>query len=133
MGLFKSMKDMKDMVAAAPGLVESAQKLRAQGEAQAAAMQQLGAQGYVDGINAATHGEPSAEALEPIAGVDLETYTKVVKGIAAFGYDAERLPEVAAGLGIAGSDWATAQAGWGERIQADRALGSRFNALYSKA
>lgn len=133
MGLFKSLKDMKDMAAAAPGLVESATQLGAQAQAQAAAMQQLGGQGYVDSVNAATYGEPSTEALEPIAGVDLETYAKVVKGIAAFGYDAARLPEVAAALGIGAEDWATAQGGWGERIQGDRALGTRFNALYAQA
>ena len=133
MGLFKSLKDMKDMAAAAPGLVESATQLGAQAQAQAAAMQQAGGQGHVDSINTATYGEPTAEALEPIAGVDLETYATVVKGIAAFGYDAARLPEVAATHGIGASDWATAQSGWGERIQGDRALGSRFNAIYARA
>jgi hypothetical protein len=133
MGLFKSIKDMKDMTAAAPGLVESATRLGAQAQAQAAAMQQLGAQGYVDGVNAASYGEPTPEALEPIAGVDLETYATVVKGIAAFGYDAARLPEVAATHGIGAEDWSTAQTGWGERIQADRALGARFNLLYGRA
>lgn len=131
MGLFKNMKDMKDMVQAAPGLIESAEKLQAQ--AQAAAGQQAGGQDYVTAANVAAHGEPSAEALEPIAGVDLETYAKIVKGIAAFGNDANRLPEVAATLGVAPTDWATAQAGWGKRIQEDRALGTRFNTLYAQA
>jgi hypothetical protein len=132
-GLFKSMKDMKDMVQAAPGLMESAEKLQAQAQAQQAAAQQLGGQGYVDAVNVAAHGEPSAEALEPIAGVDLETYAKVVKGIAAFGNDAAKLPEVAATHGISATDWATAQEGWGKRIQEDRALGTRFNSLYTQA
>jgi len=127
MGLFKNLKDMKAMAAAAPGLIESAQQLGAQAQTQAQA------QGHVDAANLAAYGEPAAEALEPIAGVDLATYAKVVKGIAAFGYDADRLPEVAATHGIAAADWATAQAGWGERIQADRALGARFNVLYGQA
>lgn len=123
MGLFKNLKDMKAMAAAAPGLIESAQQLGAQAQAQ----------GHVDAANLAAYGEPAAEALEPIAGVDLATYARVVKGIAAFGYDADRLPEVAETHGIAAADWATAQAGWGERIQADRALGARFNVLYGQA
>ena len=67
MGLFKGMKDMKDMAAAAPGLIESAQKMAEQAQAQAAAsaaaMQQSGGQGYVDAANVAAHGEPSTEAL----------------------------------------------------------------------
>lgn len=133
MGLFKSMKDMKDMVSAAPGLIESAEKLQAQAQAQQAAAQQAGGQGYVDAVNVAAHGEPTAEALEPIAGVDLETYAKIVKGITAFGNDVNKLPEIAATHGVSATDWATAQAGWGERIQNDRALGTKFNSLYAQA
>lgn len=133
MGLFKGMKDMKEMAAAAPGLIESAQKAAEQAQANAAAMQQAGGQGYVDAVNVAAHGEPTAEALEPIAGVDLETYAKVVKGIAAHGNDASKLPEVASSHGISAADWETAQAGWGARIQADRAVGTRFNQLYTQA
>lgn len=131
MGLLKNLKDMKDMVSAAPGLIESANQMGAQ--AQAAAAQQYGAQTQVNAMNAAAYGEPSGEALQPIAGVDLPTYTAVVKGIAAHGYDSARLPEIAAAHGISAADWAVAQAGWGERIQADKALGSRFNTLYSQA
>jgi hypothetical protein len=133
MGLFKNLKDMKDMVTAAPGLIESANQLGAQAQAQAAAAQQFGGQAQVNAMNTASFGEPSAAALEPIAGVDLPTYTAVVKGIAAFGYDSARLPEVAATHGISAADWAVAQAGWGERIQTDKALGNRFNVLYTQA
>ena len=69
--------------------------------------------------------------LSPIAGVTLEAYAQVSKGIAAFGYDTTKLVDIAAGLGISASDWALAQEGWGARIQADRAVGSRFNELYT--
>ena len=41
--------------------------------------------------------------------------------------------QVAATHGIAASDWATAQEGWGKRIQEDRALGTKFNSLYAQA
>lgn len=126
MGLFSSLKDVKDIVTAAPGIIGSAQQMNAQ-------VAQLGPQGMVNAMNAAAHGEPSAAALEPVAGVDLAAYAKVVKGISAYGYDAARLPEVAVANGIAPSDWEQAQAVWGERIQHDRALGSRFNQLYTTA
>ena len=33
--------------------------------------------------------------------------------------------------GVASDAWAEAQAGWGNRIQTDRAVGARFNALYT--
>ena len=131
MGLFKSLKDMKTMVEAAPGLIDSAQQLQ-----QNAAAHQLdtpaGAQRYVNSVNAAQFGEPSSDALAPIAGVDLATYVRIVKGIAP-SYDTAQLPAVAAMNGVSGSDWELAQRGWGERIQADRALGSHFNKLYTEA
>jgi len=69
--------------------------------------------------------------LEPIAGVSLERYATIVKGIAAYGYDQTRLTEVAAANGVTAGDWLAAQDGWSARIQADRSLGSRFNQLYT--
>lgn len=118
MNMFKSMIDT---INAAPALIESANTLAAQAQTQAA----------VNLANQQAYGAPSAEALEPIAGVSLETYAKVSKGIAAFGYDTTKLVDVAAGLGVSAADWALAQEGWGARIQADRAVGSRFNELYT--
>ena len=91
----------------------------------------IGSQPAVDHANLAAHGEPDPAMLAPIAGVDLAAYARVSKGIAAFGYDTSRLPEVARGLGIAPADWEAASLGWGAHIQADRAVGSRFNQLYS--
>lgn len=138
MNMFKSMIDT---INAAPGLIESANTLAAQAQTQAAMNPAayggagmpgtVGSQAAVNIINQQAHGAPSAEALAPIAGVDLETYAKVSKGIAAFGYDTNKLVEVAATFGISEANWATAQEGWGARIQADRAVGSRFNELYT--
>ena len=133
MGLFKQIKDMRAMVHAAPGLIDSANGMAAQARAQQAAggtMTAANANGMVHAMNAAQYGEPSAEALAPIAGVDLPTYARIVKGIAAVGNDQAQLPTIAAANGIAPHDWQAAQAGWGARIQADRAVGSRFNQLY---
>lgn len=132
MNLFKAMTDMKDMVAAAPGLIESAQQYQAHAQTLAAAAPTMGSgQAYVNAVNTQTFGEPTSEALAPIAGVTLDTYARIVKGIAPFGYDQARLPEVAAAHGVAAGDWLVAQEGWSARIQADRAVGSRFNQLYT--
>lgn len=154
MGLFTQLGQMKDLITAAPALIDSANQLAASAQVQAAQASAMGAtvmtgapgapfaatggvpgtigsQAAVDLANRAAHGEPSAAMLEPIAGVDLAAYARVSKGIAAFGYDVSRLPEVARGLGIAAADWEAASLGWAARIQADRTVGSRFNELYA--
>jgi hypothetical protein len=139
MGLFKEFKDMKDMVSAAPGMMESAQQLSANAQAQAAAYQAQaaqmqapgGAQAYVNNLNAGINGEPSAEALAPINGVSLEAYTAVIKELGARGNDQSLLPEIAQSQGIKPADWEKAKEGWGARIKDDRALGTKFNALYT--
>jgi len=77
--------------------------------------------------------EPSAEALAPIAGVDLAVYARVSKGIAAYGYDAAKLPLVASAYGVSAANWAIAQTGWAARIQNDAAVGAKFNQLYTGA
>ncbi len=137
MNMFKSMIDT---INAAPALIESANTLAAKAQNQAAMTPAtyrsgmpgtIGSQAAVNLVNQQAHGAPSDEALAPIAGVALETYVKVSKGIAAFGYDTTKLVDVAAGLGVSAADWALAQEGWGARIQADRAVGSRFNELYT--
>ena len=79
MGLFKDLKDMKDMVSAAPGMIDSAQELGARGN------------------------------------------------------DQSLLPEIAQSHGVMPADWEKAKEGWGARIKDDRALGSKFNALYTSA
>lgn len=129
MGMLKRMKDMKDMVNAAPGMVAQAQELGAQAQQMAAARQAaLAAQ------QQAVYGAPSAMAagadFAPIADVTLEQFTAVSKGVAAFGYDQARLPEIAATHGIPAAAWATASAGWNDRIKASPAVAQRFNQLY---
>ncbi|GAA1941498.1 hypothetical protein [Agromyces allii] len=123
MGLFKQFGDMAQMVKAAPGLIDQANTLQAQS---AQYQQQMNAQAAY-----AMTAEAAPGALEPIAGVDLERYARISKGIAAYGYDAAMLPTVAAMFGVDGPSWDAAAAGWGARIQADRGVGRRFNELYS--
>ncbi|WP_394553014.1 hypothetical protein ACDF64_01490 [Agromyces sp. MMS24-JH15] len=122
MNLFKQFGDMAQMVQAAPGLIDSAGRLADQSAAYRAQMDQQAVQ--------ALNAQPQPGNLEPIAGVDLERYARIVKGVAAFGYDESRLTEVARGFGVDAESWAAAQAGWGGRIQVDRGVGRRFNEIY---
>ncbi len=121
--MFKQFRDMTKMVQAAPGLIDQANALAAQSEAYRQQMDVMAMQ--------AMTAEPAPGALEPIAGVDLDRYARIVKGIAAFGYDEAKLPVVAGMFGIDPESWATAQVGWGERIRADRGVGRRFNEIYA--
>jgi len=68
--------------------------------------------------------------FEPVAGVSLDQFVAVSKGVAAFGYDQSKLVEVAASHGISASDWAAAHAGWNERIHQNRGVAQRFNQIY---
>ena len=130
MNILKGFSDMATMVKAAPALIESANQLSAQAQAAqlagATAAQQW--QQATAGV-----GEPDAAALQPIAGVDLALYTRIVKSAAASGFGDAQLTATAASFGVAAGPWASAQAGWGERIRVDRTLGHRFNALYLEA
>lgn len=136
MGMLKRMKDMKDMVDAAPGMVAQAQQLGAQAQ-QYAAAQQAAAMMQVQQMNQmmSPAGAPATGPdFEPIAGVSLELYTEISKALAAAGgYDQGKAVEVAASKGVSAADWEQAMAGWNQRIQSNPAVGMRFNALYRAA
>jgi hypothetical protein len=71
--------------------------------------------------------------LDPIAGVGLELYAKVSRGIAPYGYDQSKLPRVARAFGVAPGDWALAQDGWTARIHEDRDVASLFSEYYKSS
>ncbi|UOQ88236.1 hypothetical protein MUN74_13195 [Agromyces endophyticus] len=132
MNLFKQFGDMAEMVKAAPGLIDQANQLQAQSaQYQQAQYQQAQVRQQMDAqaVQAAT-AAPLPGNLDPIAGVDLDRYARISKGIAAYGYDAAKLPTVAAMFGVDASSWAIASAGWASRIQTDRGVGRRFNEIY---
>ena len=145
MGMLKGFKDIKNMMAATPGLLEQTSQLSA--NAQAMSAQAAAAAGTAPGAapgaatGAATghHGLVAASAGSPlpdelsaaIAGVDLATYAKVSAGLAQFGYDTSRIGEVAAQHGIDLISWQTAMDGWNARITASPAVASQFNAFYT--
>lgn len=143
MGIFRQMKDMKDMLDAAPGMVaqarqmgEQAQQMGAQAHqmaaAQQAAMQAQMAQGMA-GPGMAGQAAPAGPDFEPVAGVPLEEFAAVSKGVAAYNYDPSKLVEIAAARGIPAHLWAAAHQGWNDRIRANPAVARRFNQLYRES
>jgi hypothetical protein len=132
--MFKRMKDMRAMAEAAPGMIAQAQQLGAQAQQMALAQQQA-AQAQLSGFGGGAPGlapglAPAGPDFEPIAGVTLEQFAEVSKGVAAYNYDASRLVEIAASRGIAAFSWETADQGWNARIRANPAVAQRFNQLY---
>ena len=130
MGIFKQLRDAKDMVNAAPGMVAQAQQMAAQAQqmaaAQQAAMQAQMAQAGGGAVDAPAVGPD----FEPIAGVALDQYAAVSKGVAAYNYDQSKLVEIAASRGIPAPAWEAAFAGWNERIKRNPAVAKHFNTLY---
>ncbi|HEV7918219.1 MAG TPA: hypothetical protein VGO97_01465 [Solirubrobacterales bacterium] len=132
MGLFKQMKDMKNVVEQAPDMINQAQQLGAQAQEMAAAQQAV-AQQAVSQQQAATAAaaEAGGADFEAIAGVSIEQYAEVSKELAAHGYDQSKAVEVAATKGISADSWQQALDGWNARMQTSPAVGQRFNQLYT--
>ena len=130
MGMMKDLKDMKKVVAGAPGMVEEAQKMAANAQAQAAQQQQAAA-AMTAQQGAAAAAPAEGPDFEPVAGVSLELYAEVAKGLAEYDYDQSKAAYVAGTKGISPSDWQTAGDTWNERIKANPAVAQRFNALYT--
>jgi hypothetical protein len=140
MGLFKSVKQMKDVVAGAPGMIEQAQQLQAAAQQQqAAAMAQqqaamaagVPAGGIGPGVTPApAPGSMDAAELAPIGGVTIELYAELSRELGARGYTLEQAPALAAEHGIAADDWHAAVAGWNQRMAANPAVALQFNRLY---
>jgi hypothetical protein len=136
--MLKRMKDMREMVNAAPEIMAQGAQLAAQAQQMAAAqqaaahaqMEQYRAQAGFGAANAATAGGAD---FEPIAGVTLEQFVTVSKGVAAYGYDGSKLVEMAQSQGIDAATWETASQGWNARIAANPAVAQRFNQLYRGA
>jgi hypothetical protein len=143
MGMMKRMKDAREAMAAAPGMMQQAQEMRAQAEVmgaqaqQMAAAQQAAAQARMAGAQGGGFAQPGAAPtgpdFEPIAGVSLEQFAAISKGVAAYNYDQSKLVEVAASKGVDAASWDHASQGWNDRIKANPAVAQRFNVLYRAA
>jgi hypothetical protein len=77
----------------------------------------------------ADQGDPD---FEPIAGVGLEQFAAISRGIAAFGHDESKLVHVTAAAGIQVRHWEAAARGWSARIQGNHAVARRFNQFYQE-
>lgn len=131
MGVFKDMKDLKNLVAAAPDMVEEAQKMAANAQTMAAQQQAAAAQAMAQQQATAAAVPATGPDFEPVAGVSLELYAEVSKGLAAYNYDQAMAPQIAGTKGIAADAWQTAADTWNARMKANPAVAQRFNALYT--
>ena len=132
MGLFKQMKDLKNVTAAAPDMIRQAQQMSAQAQQYAAAQQTAYQQAQTQ-QQASLASQAGESDFEPISGVSIETYVAVSKGLAAYGYDPAKAPEVAASMGIDGASWQQASEGWNARMRANPGVAQRFNTIYRGA
>lgn len=130
MGLFKSMKDMKGMVAAAPGAIDQANQLSANAQAMAA-QQQAAATQAATAQQASVAAPASGPDFEPINGVSLALYADISKDLAAVNYDQAQAPMLANAKGVVTADWQAAVTGWNARMQTNPAVGQQFQALYA--
>jgi len=127
--LTKSMKDMKTMVGAAPGMIEQANQLAAQAQraqqAQAAQVQAMQSGPTIP------EGDPR---LAPIAGVGLEQYAAISKVAATQGADEGGLVRLALARGVGSAEsWQEAYEGWNARMHGDMQLATHFGHLYQAA
>jgi hypothetical protein len=131
MGLFKQMKEMTQVVAAAPSMIQQGQAMAANAQAFQAAqmsqMQQAVAQ------QQAMQQPIAADQLTPISGIDLPTYAWVAKQVANNGYNQALAAGFAAQRGFSSTDWDSAAAGWSARMVAVPAIGPEFRRYYDVA
>jgi hypothetical protein len=129
-GIFKQVKDLKASVAAAPDMIDQADQLAEQSR-QMTATQQAGAQQAAAQVQQAAASPAEGPDFEPIAGVSLELYAEISKGLAAYNFDHSKAADVAASKGVTEADWTAAIDGWNTRMRSNPSVGQRFNALYT--
>lgn len=130
--LRKSIKDMKTMVGAAPGLIEQANQLQAQAQQMQEANAATAAQSQA--MMTGTTIPPGDPRLEPIAGVTLEKYAEVSKAAALQGADEAGFVGLALARGVVSPEaWVEAYQGWNARMQGDMQLATQFGHLYQAA
>jgi hypothetical protein len=131
MGLFKQMKDMKNVVNQAPEMIAQAQQLGAQAQEMAAAQQAAATQAQAAAqANANAQFAAGGPDFEPVNGVSLELYAEISRELANRGYDQSQAVSVAASKGVSADDWQAAMDGWNGRMKTNPAVGQQFNALY---
>jgi hypothetical protein len=130
MGLMKQLKQTRETLREAPGLMMQARDMAAQAQAQEfQALQSL--QGTVPG--AAMGGATSGEELAPIAGISLERYAQLAKTIGAQQMSGATLEAFLAQNGHTETDWQTAYDGWNAHMKANMAISTQFGVMFQRA
>jgi hypothetical protein len=129
MGLFKQMKDMKNVLHEAPEMIAQAQALGAQAQQLQAAQAQAGGIPTMASLGT----PPTAAELEPIAGISLERYAQLAKAVGTRQLQGDGLDAFLGAHGHSGADWQAAYDGWNARMKANMALSTRFGSLYQTA
>jgi hypothetical protein len=73
---------------------------------------------------------PSSSSMQPIAGVSLELYARIVRSIEMVNHDLSMLSPMAALHGVDGLAWDEARRGWNARIATDPEINVLFRELY---
>lgn len=74
--------------------------------------------------------DPIDDLMQPIAGVSLELYARIVRAIAMVNHDLSMLEPMAALHGVSREAWAEARRGWNLRIGVEPAVNQVFLVLY---
>ena len=137
MGLFKQMKDMKNVVEGAPDMIKQAQQMGDQAQqmamAQQAAAQQAMAQQQAAAAAAGAPGAPGGAATASFGGVNMEQYATVCKRLNNAGGTPDQAAAHASTLGISAENWAEAEQGFTALMHSDPSAGSQFAQLYAAA
>ena len=125
MGFLKQMKDLKNTVHEAPGMIAQAQQLGAQAQALQAATAQMPGVGTPHIITPAE--------LEPIANISLERYAQLAKAIGTRKLQGGELDSFLVANGYTTAEWEAAYEGWNARMKANMGLSTQFGSLYQSA
>lgn len=129
MGMFKRMKELKDVVAAAPDIIDQAQQMQQQAQQMQAQVGGMG--GALAGMQ---QGSAAVDAvmLEPIDGISLERYAQLSKTIGTRQLTTEaQVHEFLVSQGHTPEQWQAAWEGWNKRMQQDMSLSGHFSALFN--
>jgi len=135
MGLFKQMKDMKNVVEQAPDMIQQAQAMGAQAQEMQMAQQAAAQQAMAQHAAAAQAGAaaPGGAATASFGGVSMEQYAAVCKRLNNAGGTPDQAPTYAAQAGISAEAWAEASAGFTNLMQTDPTAGTTFRQFYDAA
>lgn len=126
MGLFKQMKQMKQVVAETPETIRNAQAMQRAAQAQAQA--QAGAMAAPQPAAAGSGAE--LDAME-MGGLALRPYAEICRAANDRGItDQDGIASVAAEHGVDRTTWDTATQAWTPQFSANPAVAKRFNSIW---